>query len=795
MNGKNEIIRQAKALFKEKRKQILMSFNEVEMHKHLKELFQAMEPDQTIEITHGPHELGKDLVIVKEDTLSIDVIGVIVKMGDIRAKTLGEVDALKTHIKSVFSKGMDKKIKEIKSQVAQAYANPAEMRTIFKELKIYRAFVVLVGELSNIARTRLKTEIKENVEIKDINWLIDNFTDYYPQVFFEGEKIDFLQERIKQLESKHYLKKRQLNLSEYFVDPLVSTIELPLKLDEDSLALIFKERKIPFTYLNTALTQKKRIILVGDPGVGKSVALTKIAIDILKKATFKMFHGASKKQKVGISILASAEELLKTNKTDEILKTHLKTQDIIERFKVDVLMIDSLDEVPSNLGEKIIKKAEKFSMELDCSLIITSRKIDAIKTPPVGFEKYELMPFEYGQAIKVFEKLVNNRQVLVSLKEGLEKMRYQIPMVPLSLILLVELAEEKKEIPASVTELYDRFFDLMLGRWDKEKGLDILFEYFRKRNFLTELAFKEFYEKERLEISKEEFKEFLDSYINQYDMSTEESKIYIKEIERAGILSINGKVQFQHRSFLDYFIARYIFDKRTEFKDLDDFIVRTYFNDIWGEVAFYYVGLMREASPEIIEKILAFEGKELFIQIEKFLIGKLLQAGWNSLSKTKYNGIERAITYGPLIRDKFLKLVEKTRPKIPRIYADFYVLFLSEQSFGSRFLSKQAKDLLEKLSSNPTQNGLYEMMFVIWACRGILNPDELKKIIQQFLYALNKIPNLPTEDKIKSYLILSVIKKEDKAFMKMIKRRLNRLKKIYQNIFKELLPQRKKGFR
>lgn len=795
MNGKSEIIRQAKALFKEKRKQTLMSFKEVEMHKHLKELFQAMEPNHTIEITHEPRELGKDLVIVKKDKLSIDVIGVIVKMGDIRAKTLGEVDALKAQVKTVFSKGMDKKIKEIKSQVAQAHAHPAEMRTIFEELKICRAFVVLVGELSKLARTRLKTEIEEDIEIKDIDWLIDNFTDYYPQVFFEGEMIDYLQEKIKQLESKHYLSKRGLNLSEYFVDPIVSIIELPVKLDEESLALILKERKIPFTQLKTALAQRKRVVLVGDPGVGKSVALTKIAVDMLKKASAKMFHGVPKKQKIGIPILVSAEEILKTNKADEILKTHLKTQGRIERFKVNVLMVDSLDEVPYNLGEKIIKKAEKFSLELDCSLIVTSRKIQAIRTPPVGFEKYELMPFEYGQAIKVFEKLVNNQQVLVSLKEGLEKIKYQIPMVPLSLILLVELAEEKKEIPASVTELYDRFFDLMLGRWDKEKGLDILFEYFRKRSFLAELAFKEFYEKERLEISKEEFKEFLDSYVNQYNMSTEESKIYIKEIERAGIFNINGEVQFKHRSFLDYFIARYIFDKRAEFKNLNDFIVRTYFNDIWGEVAFFYVGLMREASPEIIEKLFAFEGKEMSIQVEKFLIGRLLQAGWNSLSKTKYNGIERAITYGPLIRDKLLKVAEKTRPKIPRIYADFFVLFLSELSFGSRFLSKQAKDLLEKLSSNPTQNGLYEMMFVIWACRGILNPDELEKIIQQFLDTLEKIPNLPIEDKIKSLLILSIIKKEDKAFMKMMKRRLNRLKNRYQNIFKKLLPQRKKGFR
>jgi len=795
MNDKSEIIKQAKALLKEKRKQILMSFKEVEMHEHLKELFQAMEPNHTIEITHGPQELGKDLVIVREDTLSIYVIGVIVKMGDIRAKTLGEVDELKTHIKSVFSKGMDKKIEEIKSQVAQAYSNRAEMRTIFKELKIDKMFVVLVGDLSILARKRLKTEIEEEIEIKDIKWLIDNFTKYYPQVFFEGKMIDYLQERIKQLESKHYLSNRHLNLSEYFVNPLIYTIEPPLKLDEDSLALIIKQRKIPFAYLNTYLTQKKRIILVGDPGVGKSVVLKKIAIDMLKKAALKMFHGAPKKQKAGISILATAKELLKINKIDELLKTHLKTQDIIERFKVEVLMIDSLDEIPSNLGEEIIKKAEKFSLELDCSLIITSRKIDAIKIPPLGFAKYELMPFEIKQALKVFEKLINNPQILISLKEGLEKIRYQIPMVPLSLMLLVELVEEKKEIPASVTELYDRFFDLMLGRWDSEKGLEILFEYFRKRSFLAELAFKEFYGKERLEISKEEFKKFLFSYLNQYDFSAEESKIFIKEIGRAGILDINRKVQFQHRSFLDYFIARYIFDKRSKFKDLDDFIVRTYFNDIWGEVAFFYVGLMREINPEIIEKIFAFEGTDISIQVAKFLIGKLLQAGWFSLSKTKYNAIERAITYGPLIRDKYLKLTEKVRPKVPRIYADFLVFMISRLSFESKFLSKQSMDLIENLSSKPSQDCLYKILFLLWAIRRILNPCKLKKTIKLFINTLEKIPNLPPEEKIKSLIFLSIIEKEDKAFIKTIKRKIKRLKNKYKEIFIELLPPRKKGFR
>ncbi|MCJ7498404.1 MAG: hypothetical protein MUO78_09790, partial [candidate division Zixibacteria bacterium] len=74
MAVKTEIIQYAKNLSKEERKKILMSFKELELHQHLKELFKAMEPNYTIEITHGAEEFGKDLVIVKEDKISKEVL-------------------------------------------------------------------------------------------------------------------------------------------------------------------------------------------------------------------------------------------------------------------------------------------------------------------------------------------------------------------------------------------------------------------------------------------------------------------------------------------------------------------------------------------------------------------------------------------------------------------------------------------------------------------------------------------------------------------------------------------------
>ncbi|MCD6410350.1 hypothetical protein J7K92_00160 [bacterium] len=794
MVGQSEIIQQAKAFSKEQRKKILMSLKEIELHKHLKELFKAMEPDYTIEITHGPEELGKDIVIVKKDKIGIDVIGVVVKTGDIRAKTLGKVDELKTQAEKAFSYAEEKKIKNIESQVQQAFAHPAEMKMIFKKLPISKVFIVLAGELSKQARKRLDKELTENVEIKDINWLIEKFTKYYPQVFFEGRVIDFLQEKIQQLETEHWLSKRGINLSDYFVGPPVTTIDIPVTLNEENFALIIEKRRMPFSLLKSILTPTRKIILVGDPGVGKSSALAKLSIDMLKEASALMFRGASKR-KIEIPILVSAKEILEVDNSEALLKKYLVIPDIIDRFKVQVLMIDALDEVLLTQGKKVIKKAEEISRQLACSLVITSRKIDIINTSPTGFEKYELLPFEYEQALRLFEKLVSSNQILSSLKDGLEKIKFQIPMVPLSLMLLIELVEDNKEIPASVTELYDRFFDLMLGRWDKDKGIKVLFEYFIKRRFLAELAFKEFLEKGKLEISQKEFEVFLNNYFDKYGWDKENSKGFIREIERAGILNIKDPVIFRHRSFLDYSIACYIFDKRTEFDDLNDFVVQTYFDDTWGEVSFFYIGLMREISDAIIEKIFAVEDNGLFTCIDKLLTGRLLQAGWNSPTARKYYGIEKALSFVPVIREKFLKIAGKSKDKIPRIFADYLVMTLSKLAFGSGFLYKEAKSLFNNLSVQLNENSLPQMLSILWAIQGFLTPRELRETIDNFLETLSKIPDLSLEEQARSLLFLMIIEQKDKATVKTIKKKLNNLKKKDPETFKKLLPHKEKGFR
>ena len=237
---------QAKSLPKNQRRQIIMNYRELDLHKFLKELFQAMQPDYTVEITHGSQEYGKDLVIVKADNFSREIIGVVVKCGHINGKTLGDVDDLKLRTEAVLSKGAEKGLGEIKSQIEQALAHSAETKSILEDLPVSKVYVMIAGEFSKNARKRLTSELAADIEIFDLNWLVDQFTEFYPQIFFHGRVIDFLEKKRTELEEKHRRGKSGKNLSDYFVKPLIRPFGTSLQFDPKNLKTVLQKKTPPF---------------------------------------------------------------------------------------------------------------------------------------------------------------------------------------------------------------------------------------------------------------------------------------------------------------------------------------------------------------------------------------------------------------------------------------------------------------------------------------------------------------------------------------------------------------------
>jgi hypothetical protein len=350
-------------------------------------------------------------------------------------------------------------------------------------------------------------------------------------------------------------------------------------------------------------------------------------------------------------------------------------------------------------------------------------------------------------------------------------------------------------VPASLTELYERYTDVVLGKYDKNKGIEVLFDYTIKKRFLAALAYQEFLDKSRLEIPPADYSLFLEKYAEEYSLDEVFIKGFVKEIERAGVLQVSeSEVSFGHRSFLDYFAALYIFNNRDELENMNDFIIGKYFNDLWGDTVFFYIGQKKEISENLLSKLFKYEedGKDkLKTSIDKFLIGRLLQAAWHSPAKTKIYGIEKAFELLPEIHQSFLELTEKNKWRVPKIFADFFLLIFINHSYRSAFLYKGIQAVFEKnLEEKKNFQGLLPLL---WAMKPFIDRNELKEAASKVLDAISNNSELSAEDKARSLVMLKVLERGDKGMTKAIEKKIKFIQDKNPSVFQKLLPKRVKG--
>ncbi len=762
----------ARAIPQTRRADMLQDMAETELHKHLQVLLQRMMPDAVVEITHGTNEYGKDLVFVDDEPLGKRVGALVVKVGNVGGKTAGVVD-------------------EIKSQIDQALKHPVKLPGETAPLSVKQVYVVIAGHVSQNANERLEKEVPGTVQgIWGLDRLVDLFTQHYPEIFFEGRAVSFLQRRISELETHHIFAEvsRNKTLSECFVDPVVATVESMEELEQGDGISIERLKRIPFFKLHEFVNRSRRILLVGCPGSGKSVALARMALDIMKDA-FKKLTRDKPKERVGIPILLSARRLAEYYNCVAMLQDQLGDAADSGRFFPLVLMVDGLDEVAADQRQRTLRQAETYASELRCSLIVTSRLVDIVKTPIQGFQRVELTPFGFEQARRLFERIVPDAATRNSLNEGLDLIQGQMDMTPLSLILLVEVVRQYHEVPASVTELYDRYFDHALGRWDdKNKGIRQLFDYQVKRVFLAELAFEEFYKKDRLVLPKSDFDLFLRTFGDRYKWDVEGTREFIVEMDRAGIVRVDDEIEFQHRSFLDFFAAEWVFRGRESVDDLEGFLERVYFEPVWSDIAFFYVGMRREMSVSLMTRVFAHPDVDLGDNVMKFMFGRLLQAGWLSTWEVKVTGIQSALGRAPVLESQFLEMIKAD--KIPQIVTDFFLLALARMSFSSTFLLKPGTSLVHGMIHNPDYESVRAASLLLWALRTRLPEEELKACVREVFEAVTTIKGMEAGKQARLLNGLILVETGDKELTKNLRRRLDRVLNRHPEL-KRAVPLRK----
>src|ERR1051325_5621087 len=210
----------ARAISLDQRRKMIGELKDDELTQNVRSLFELMEPKYSIHTPVNRSDSTLDLLIIKKDSMTEDRIGVILKRGPIISKTIDDANMLSVWVNNALLAGVEK-------EKFSPQLNAQRSRRIsVGQSTLSKVFVVLTEGISNRGRLILTKNSHGPVEVFDGDWLVQSFTDFYPQVFYEGRVTSFIQSQIQSLETKTWHNKESINLSDCFVEPVVRRMDI-----------------------------------------------------------------------------------------------------------------------------------------------------------------------------------------------------------------------------------------------------------------------------------------------------------------------------------------------------------------------------------------------------------------------------------------------------------------------------------------------------------------------------------------------------------------------------------------
>jgi predicted NACHT family NTPase len=319
------------------------------------------------------------------------------------------------------------------------------------------------------------------------------------------------------------------------------------------------------------IARHKLLMILGRPGAGKTTFLKRLAMWCVAGEKF------ADRVPVFVTLKEFADSSHKLGLLDFIGNADAMQQ-VLNAGRAFVLL-DGLDEVQSAEHDRVLAEIRNFARSYDQNTIIITCRIAAREYIFEQFTEVEMADFN-GEQIADFVtkwfKLKNPDQA----KLFLERLETSEPIQelannPLLLTLLCLEFEEASDFPASRAELYQRGLNVLLIKWDGQRGIkrDVVYQKLstkRKESLLAKLAFYTF------ERGDYFFKQAVAEHqISQYiqdlpDARTDpdalllDSYAVLKSIENQhGLLTERATeiYSFSHLTFHEYFAAKHLTER------------------------------------------------------------------------------------------------------------------------------------------------------------------------------------------------------------------------------------------
>lgn len=447
--------------------------------------------------------------------------------------------------------------------------------------KIYPNHVLLCtsGTINDKARNYIHNEIKDpRIKFYDCNDLIPLIDELYPELWLgiDVNKLPYLRNLKKYLE--------QFNENAFLSDLVsvdskstVVTNELYVTLKLNFTEKVIKRHKGKTIY-EPKITEipaeaiirkpQNRIIILGGPGTGKSTILKRVAYVLCEQPVSEDIALTLPVLLRAIDIADTQEDLLSIcNQAMQVIALSDKpcfSPDDLHKGNVAVL-IDALDEVADiKKIKEVLNKIEDFNQKFPgCKIILTSREYTFIKNlnELAKFEEYRVADINFKQATQIVEKLSKRKSVpRTILQETIRRLQdiHGVTLNPLLVTVFVATSDySRKDIPANITELFKKFTEMMLGRWDSAKGFNQLYHADLKDFLLRRLAY-EMHKKGIVSISEKSCVDFFAHELETRGQRLGDITVLINEtLHRSGLFRCNeGTVEFRHLLLQEFFAGR-----------------------------------------------------------------------------------------------------------------------------------------------------------------------------------------------------------------------------------------------
>jgi len=510
----------------------------------------------------GPNEEGKDCVFVTEDKLGFKVVyAVQTKKGNMN-----------------LSKSASNSVIEARTQLLTALKTHIPF-TKTRE-KLYPTYAILCssGKINSAARNFILQETGQtNVRFIDLDDLIPDLDQYFPEIWLgiDSDKFPYLR-KLKEILA-HPLEEYALSdilPGESGYSAVADGMFVKLFLYRPTFKVV--KRKGIFTReptfeqfpITSLLNRKEDLLLVlGEAGSGKSTSIRRLAYEIADKSL-------ATGENIIIPIIIRATDLTKDNRsifdicnsnTSELSLENKSCFTVSDLMNGNIILfIDALDEVPNNEKRKdllgrVLDFAKLYSK---CKIVLTSR--DYAFTEELNelqrFAKFRLSPIDWKQATSIIKNLHHGKRLnKETLQEYLRRLQnvHGIELNPLLVTVFVATSDyTRKDIPANITELFKKYTEMMLGRWDSTKGISQQYLAPLKDFLLKKLAF-EMHRRRVTEISRAEGGLIFTNELKIRGRKADIEQLIEETIHRSGLFRFVGdSIEFRHLLLQEFFAGR-----------------------------------------------------------------------------------------------------------------------------------------------------------------------------------------------------------------------------------------------